>query len=156
MKELFEALPKVTSADYILDTCFVYYVFEHQKEKELIDFCNDNSVAISSFTVEEILYHSKDVNHIVRNRLRHLIKNNILLGVIDIPVHPGNFDEEIGYVVGVDERLLHLIPDHSDAVIAALAVRIHAHLITRDKHHLFTVVLEDYFKNKGLEVKNNF
>lgn len=156
MKELFNSLPKVKTADWLLDTCFVYYIFENQKEKELIDFCNNNSVAISSFTIKEILYHSHDVNHMVRNRLRHLIKNNVLLGVIDVPVFPGEIDEEIGYVMGVDEKLIHLIPDHSDAVIAALAVRIHANIITRDKHHLFTIVLEDYFKEKGLLVKNNF
>lgn len=156
MKELFDALPRTNSAEYLLDTCFLYYVFDHRKERELIEFCSKHCVALTSFTVEEILHTYKHVSHMIRDRLRHLIKNSVLLSVIDIAVHPGEIDEEIGYIVGIDEKLLHIIPDHSDAVLAATAVKFSAHMITRDKHHLFTTVLSDYFKGKGLEVKNNF
>ncbi len=156
MKELFNTLPRVSKADWLLDTCFVYYIFEHHKEDDLIEFCKENSVAITSFTVKEILHHLHDVNHIVRERLRYLIKHSILLGVVEIPVSPGEIDEEIGYIVATDEKILHLVPDHSDGVIAAIAVKLKANIITRDKHHLFTTVLEDYFKSKGLLVKNNF
>lgn len=156
MKELFNALPRVNKANWLLDTCFVYYIFEHQKERELIDFCKENDVALTSFTVEELLYHMHDVNHNVRERLRYLIKHSVLLGVVELNVHPGEIDQEIAYVIGVDERLIHLIPDHSDAVVAAAAVKLGANIITRDKHHLFTNVLSDYFKEKNLLVKNNF
>jgi hypothetical protein len=116
MKELFDALPRVKSADWLLDTCFVYYVFEHHKEKDLLKFCENHDVAITSFTIKEILYNIHKVNHNVRERLRYLIKNSILLGRIDIPVSPGEIDEEIGFIVGVDENILHLVPDHSDGV----------------------------------------
>ena len=156
MKELFDALPRTNSAEWLLDTCFLYYIFEHQKEHELIKFCVANKVAITSFTVEELLFHMRDVKHIVRERLRHLLKESALLQIVEIPVHPGDFEKEIGFVVGVDEKLVHIIPDHSDAVIAAVAVKLHANILTRDKHHLFTAVLSDYFQEKGLLVKNNF
>lgn len=156
MKELFDSLPRTSSADWLIDTCFLYYIFQHQKEKELIDFCKQHSVAITSFTVEELLYHMHDVKHIVRERLRHLIKESALLAVIDVDVHPGEIDQEIGFVVGVDEQLIHLIPDHSDAVVAAVAVRVGANILTRDKHHLFTTVLSDYLHEKNLTVQNNF
>lgn len=156
MKELFNALPRVSKADWLLDTCFVYYVFQHQKEKELIEFCKKHDVALTSFTVEELLYHMHDVNHIIRERLRYIIKHSVLLGVIELNVHPGEIDQEIAYVMGADEKLIHLIPDHSDAVVAAAAVNLGANIITRDKHHLFTTVLSDYFKELGLLVKNNF
>lgn len=156
MRELFNALPRTTSADWLLDTCFIYYIFEHQKEQELIDFCNKNSVALTSFTVEEIIHHLHHVKDLVRERLRHLIKHGALLNIIEINVHPGEIDQEIGYVVGVDDKLIHLIPDHSDAVLAAAAVKLNANIITRDKHHLFTTLLSDYFKDIGLEVRNTF
>ena len=95
-----------------------------------------------------------DVKNMVRERLRHLIKNSTPLGVVELNVHPGEIDQEIGFVMGVDEKLIHLIPDHSDAVIAAAAVKLGANIITRDKHHLFTTILSDYLKELGLLVKN--
>ena len=156
MKELFNSLPRVTFADVLIDTCFLYYLFENHLEKEFIDYCEHNRVALTSFTVLEVLHHSHDVNHNFREHFRRLVKEGLKLGVIDISVHPGDPDGEMDFVKTIDEELIHLIPDHSDAVIAAVAVKLHANLLTRDKHHLFTTVLENYFSHKGIVVKNNF
>jgi predicted nucleic acid-binding protein len=58
-------------------------------------------------------------------------------------------------VHGIDPELIQLVPDHSDAVIAALAYKIKANILTRDKHHLFTVELKNYFSKQGITVQNN-
>jgi hypothetical protein len=58
-------------------------------------------------------------------------------------------------VHGIDPELIQLVPDHSDAVIAALAYKIKANILTRDKHHLFTVDLQNYFSQKNIRIQNN-
>lgn len=156
MKELFDSLPRTESADVLIDTCFLYFIFEHNHEKEFVKYCEDNVVALPSFTVEEVLHHSHHVSHVFRERFRHLVKEGLKLRVIDISVHLGDPEGEMAFVRNIDEELIHLIPDHSDAVIAAVAVKIKADILTRDKHHLFTTTLQNYFSSKGIAVKNNF
>ena len=140
--------------DYLVDTCFIYHIFQDH-EKAFVDFCKNHSVGITSFNVDEVLFHSHDVNHHIRNRLRSAIKEGLFLTVIDVPVSPGNPFAEKSFIEQVDAPLVNIVPDPSDAVLAAVAKSVHAHVLTRDKHHLFTSLLENYFQENGLQVLNN-
>lgn len=155
MKELFSKLKKVENAVWLLDTCFLYWVFIHQKEHQLVLFCETNDVAVTTFTRDEVLFHAHDVPHQFRERFRKCVKNGLRLGLVEVDVSPGNPKDEVRFTHEIDPQLIQLVPDHSDAVIAAAAVKLGANILTRDKHHLFTVELENYFRSKGLEVRNN-
>ncbi|MFP4523167.1 MAG: PIN domain-containing protein [Candidatus Nanoarchaeia archaeon] len=155
MKELFKQLPKTDSPEYIVDTCFLYWIIEHQHFKPFILFCKKHVVAVTSFTIEEVLYHAHDVDEHVRSRLRRALKKDLRLFRYDIDVFPGNFEEEHAFVSKTVPELIPLIPDPSDAVIAAVAYQTKAHLLTRDKHHLFTTQLNNFFTKKGIRVLNN-
>lgn len=157
MKELFANLERIKkgSIDVLVDTCFFYYVFTHQHDSAFIDFCNTHIVALTSFNVEETLYHSHDVSHEFREHFRHAIKKGLRLFVVDIPVNPGNALAEKLFVEKIDNRLLQLIPDPSDAVLIAAAKIYNADVLTKDKHHLFTTKLENYLSENNLKVYNN-
>jgi hypothetical protein len=158
MKELFEKLPKLAdeSPDYFLDTCFLYWVFEHNHVNELHEFCERNIVSITSFNSEEFIFHSKDVHSDVRVHFRTFVKKKPKLYFHVIPVSPGNNYEEIKFVDSIDPELRKLIPDTSDAVLIAEAINKKANVLTRDKHHLFTTVLEDYLVDKHIKVFSVF
>lgn len=155
MQELFASLPTAVHVDFLLDTCMLFYLFEHQHEKALRSFCEENKVGITSFNVEEVLHHTHHVNHTVRERLRKEIKSGLLLHVVVIPVHPGNADLEKNFISAYDPALLQIIPDPSDAVLFVQAAKIGADVLTRDKHHLFTTQLENYAHEAGIRVLNN-
>lgn len=157
MKELFDKLPEVEgTVDYLLDTCFLFYVLDHHLEKRLVEFCNANVVGLSSFTVEEFVHHHHHMSHEVKTRIRHLLNNGVSLKMVDVAVSPGNPEGERSFVSSVDAKLLSIIPDPSDAVLFATALKYDADVITRDKHHLFTTALENYSGQKGIKVLNNF
>ena len=159
MKELFSSLPVLESnmqAEFLVDTCFLYYTFEHQHEKEFTNFCKNHVVAISSFNQEEFLFHSHDVNHNIREHFRHFVKNGGRLYTTLVPVSPGNPAAEKEYVNATDTRLLEIIPDPSDAVLFAAALKLKASVLTRDKHHLFTAALENFAVEHNMHVLNNF
>lgn len=158
MQELFDSLKRITPSDveYYLDTCFLFHVLSHRLEKELVSFCSQHSVAISSFNIGEFVYHHHDMSSQVKRGVRRLINNGLRLFVVDIEVAPGNPSAEHEYVDRVDTALLELIPDPSDAVLFALALESKASVLTRDKHHLFTTALENYSSDHGIFVYNNF
>ena len=146
--------PLAHKTKYLIDTCYFYESFA-KHEKEFVEFCATHNVGITSFNVEEVLFHSHDVNHVIRNRIRSAIKANLNIVVIDIPIHPGNPVAEGKFIEKYNPLLINIIPDPSDAVLAAVATSIGAHVITRDKHHLFTTKLENHFNEKGLKVLNS-
>ncbi len=157
MKELIESIPKYEKGpvDFVVDTCFLYYLFEKQHEKAFMETCSEHIVVLTSFTAEEFLFHSHDVGHEVRERFRHALKNGLRLFYYELPVKPGDREGEKKFVSEFDENLLKLIPDPSDAVLLVAALTLKADVLTRDKHHLFTTKLENYVYNKGLQVLNN-
>lgn len=155
MKELFEELPRTDKPEYIVDTCFLYWIIEHQHVKKFITFCETNIVAITSFTIEEVLYHAHDVDEHVRSQLRKELKKDLRLFRYDIGVSPGSFENEHAFVNEHVPELIPLIADPSDAVIAVVAYETGANLLTRDKHHLFTTQLNNFFEKKGIKVLNN-
>lgn len=143
MKELFDSLKHVDSVDgYIfLDTCFVFYLLENN-----ISLKKEFNYAISSFNVEELIVHHKD-----KIGLRRFVKSYPFV-VVDVDVHIGDWDSEKKFVNSVDKDLLKYVKDPSDAVLMAVAVKNNSSILTRDKHHLFTVVLENFLKKYKLKV----
>jgi len=147
MKELFDSLEHVSSGEnYIfLDTCFLFDLFD--RGKSLVKGYN---YAVSSFNMEELLAVSHRL-HKDKVQLRKLLKKHSFV-VYDIDVHIGDFESEKKFVMKVDKELLKLIPDASDAVLLALAVKTKSNVLTKDKHHLFTVVLENFIAKYGIKV----
>lgn len=156
MNELFETLPRVTHADYFIDTCFLYYIFAHQKDKEFRLFCEEHIVALTSFNIGEVLFHAHDVNHTFREHFRKFLKSDGRLFRYDMSVSPGDREGEKKFISDFDTNLLEIIPDPSDAVLIVAAMKTKTNVLTRDKHHLFTTKLENYIADFGISVLNNF
>lgn len=157
MKELFDKFDRLSSkkADYLVDTCFLYFIFEKGHTKEFVKFCDEHLVVLTSFTADEFLYHSHDLDENIRVRFRSAVKRGLRLFYHSVPVSPGSSEAEKEFVSSVDLNLLKLIPDPSDAVLAAVAVNLRASILTRDKRHLFTSELINYFENISVKVLNN-
>lgn len=161
MKEIFEKLPHVDITDssareyVLLDTCFFIHTFEHQKGHKLKDLIAAKSVGMTSFNVEEFLYKEHVVDERVREYARKFLKIHPIT-IIDVDVHPGNIAQERGFVLNADPEILKDVPDASDAVLIAAAVRTHSIVLTKDKHHLFTVKLENYLNKHGISVHKEF
>jgi predicted nucleic acid-binding protein len=159
MKEIFEALPKIelTQAKnmILIDTCFFIHTFEHQKEAKLKELVEKFDVAMTSFNVEEFLFKEHSVDERVREYARKFLKAHPIT-IIDINVHPGNRISEKEFVNNVDSDLLAEIPDASDAVLIAVAIKTNSKVLTKDKHHLFTVKLENYIKKYNIEVYKEY
>ena len=159
MREVFEALPhkEMSMVDGLvfLDTCFLIHTFEHQKEHHLAELSQKYDVALTSFNTEEFLYKEHSVDERVREYLRKFLKKNPLT-VVNVDVHPGNVPSEKFFVNSVDPDLLKEIPDASDAVLISVAIKTHSTVLTKDKHHLFTVKLENYIKKYNLEVYKEY
>ena len=133
----------------LIDTCAIINLFENNKEKELLD----EDIAVASFNKEELLFvtHRHKINEHLRHRMRKFFEKNEVK-IIDVPVHPGNRIEEITYVESINTELLKLIPDPSDAVLAACALRNNADIVTKDRHHLYTAKLENLFEKNKINV----
>jgi predicted nucleic acid-binding protein len=157
MKELFEKLKRVDFSNkklFLLDTCFFIHVFQNQHEHRLLELCKLEKVAMTTFNAEEFINkHHKLENHI-NERVRHFLKQKKLL-LLDVPVHPGEWDNEVKFIKSTDPYLLHDVPDNSDGVLIAAAIRTQSTVLTRDKHDLFTTKLENYLTKYGLQVFND-
>ncbi|NOZ80303.1 MAG: PIN domain-containing protein [DPANN group archaeon] len=157
MKELFAMLPHISPAEahgqLLLDTCFIIYMLEEQQEKALLK----HDCAILSFTAEELSFvEQHKIHDKSKVRLRHLLKQEHHLKIIDVDVHPGNPDQERSFVRSIEPGLLENIEDPSDAVLIAAAIRTQSNVLTRDKHHLYTSRLENFLNRYGIEVMNRF
>ncbi len=159
MKEIFEALPKkeLTQANnmILIDTCFFIHTFEHQKETKLKELVQKFDVAMTSFNVEEFLFKEHSVDERVREYARKFLKIHPIT-IIQINVHPGHRDSEKEFVNSVDSDLLSEISDASDAVLMAVAIKTKSTILTKDKHHLFTVKLENYVKKYDIQVHKEY
>lgn len=133
----------------LVDSCEVINLFENGKEDLLLN----SSVAICSFNRDELLKISH--RHKVETHIRHFIRkffNEHKIKIIDVPVTPGNPEQEKEYVESIDPELLKLIPDPSDAVLVACAMHERANIVTRDRHHLYTSKLENLLEKYNLRV----
>ncbi|MCB0273118.1 MAG: PIN domain-containing protein [Bdellovibrionales bacterium] len=154
MKEIFESLPKTTKHQLVLlDTCFLIDTFAKHNEEQLTALCEEHDVAITSFNVEELVHVLPKVKPTdVKNHIRSYFKKKPKISVLEISVSPGNADMEKAYVAKVDPFLAQDIPDPSDAVLIAAAIETQSIVLTKDKHHLFTALLENYMQRWGLRV----
>lgn len=150
MKELFDSLPHVQLEDsrdlLLLDTCFVLNMLHKHKLHELFE----REVVLTSFNVEELLHVAKHQSE--KAMLRRFIEQHPALAVLDVPVHAGDWAGEEAFVRSVDSALLLQIPDASDAVLIAAAMKTNSDVLTKDKHHLFTTKLTNFLSSEGINV----
>jgi hypothetical protein len=153
MRELIEQLDTDPHADYLLDTCFLFYMLDKGHSKQLLSFCKANKVGMTSFNLAEVdhVHHRLPgtMNHHVRDFLKSRVIVNVPVGVV-----PGDRDGEKSYVSSYDDGLLQIVRDASDAVLLVAAMKIHADVLTRDKHHVFTAVCENHIQQSGIVVLN--
>ncbi|MDP2907819.1 MAG: PIN domain-containing protein [Nanoarchaeota archaeon] len=152
MKELLQKIKTISLEEardlILLDTCFVINILEHHKH---LDKLKDKNLGMTSFNVEELLH----VEHRLKSEDKRMIRNFLKhpkFCIIEVPVHPGNREEEVKFVKSVDENLLKEIHDPSDAVLIATAIKTKSTVLTKDKHHLFTAVLEDFLEKYSIQV----
>ncbi len=140
MKALLAALPRLPLAEAkgyaLLDTCFVIDAAERGK----LDGLLGARVAITSFNAEELEQVAHRLRDKTKGSSRRFFKRHSSLPAVELPVHPGDRDGERAFVASVDARLLEKVPDASDAVLIAAALSAGCDVLTKDKHHLFTVV----------------
>lgn len=153
MEELLENIEHVPYAKarnlILLDTCFIINTLGHKdKLKQLLEIDN---LGVTSFNIEELLYVEHKLNHEIRKGIRKFLKEG-KFKILDIPVHPGNHESEKEFVREADNELLLKIADHSDAVLIATAIKTHSIILTKDKHHLFTTVLENFVQKYDIKV----
>jgi predicted nucleic acid-binding protein len=159
MTELLKKLPRVNleiSLDYLIDTCFFIWIFEKHKEEKFKKFLHENRCGLTSFNEEELIHVTRHIHDRLKESERHFFHRESNLFIIDIPVHPGNWDEEHHFVSSILPELNLVEHDPSDAVILASAIRIHADILTRDKHDLFNARLENFLKTYDIMVWNTF
>jgi len=153
MKEIFEKLPVTKDADILFDTCFLVWCFEHDKIKDLEALCKKKKCAITSFNAEELIFISKNLSQKAKEGIRHFFhKKSVFL--LQIPVSPGNPDAEHSFVKSILPKLDTVEHDPSDAVILAAGIKIHANILTRDKHDIFNARLENFLEENGIKVEN--
>jgi predicted nucleic acid-binding protein len=159
MKEIFATLPRVnledTEKNILLDTCFFIHTFETQKEHLLKELMKVHSVAMTTFNAEEFLFKEHVVDQRVREYVRKFLKKYPII-LVNVDVHPGDREGEKRFVNSIDTELLRDIADASDAVLIAAAIKTKSNVLTKDKHHLFTVKLENYLNKHGLEVHKEY
>ncbi len=152
MRELFESLPRV---DYrrarhlrLLDTCFFLELAERCFLHKLLN----ERIAMTSFNAEEVESLLMSLRDKVRGEARRFLKRHPELLIVTIPVHPGDAAAERSFVESIDDSLLLKVRDPSDAVLIATAIATQSEVFTKDKHHLFTVTMENYLAAYGIHV----
>ena len=159
MKEIFAALPTRELSDtnnmILIDTCFFIHTFENQKESKLKELIQKFDVGMTSFNVEEFLFKEHCVDERVREYARKLLKSHPIT-LINIDVHPGDRDKEKIFVNSIDPDLLREVPDASDAVLMSVAIKTDSTVLTKDKHHLFTIKLENYVKKYNIKIYKEY
>ncbi|MBC8495423.1 PIN domain-containing protein [archaeon] len=159
MKELFDNLPRLTlddSVDYLIDTCFFIWIFEHHKEKDFLNFLKENKCAVTSFNVEELVHVEHKLHDNIKVSTRkffHKVKN---LFVLEVPIHPGDPIGEHNFVKLISQELNMVEHDPSDAVMLAAAIKTGADVLTRDKHDVFNARLENFLQKYNIKVLNKF
>jgi len=152
MRELFSTLVRVPLraglGRPLLDTCFLLDLAERRKLHTLMA----TPIATTSFNLEELEHVSRRMHDKTKEELRHFFKTHPDLVIVEVPAHPGDVAAERSFVAEVDPDLLLKVPDASDAVLIATAIRCRTDVFTKDKHHLFTTVLENYLHAYDLHV----
>jgi PIN domain nuclease of toxin-antitoxin system len=158
MKELLEQLKRATlpvDRAVLLDTCYLFYMAEHQKLSQIDELAKKRQVLISTFNAEELLLKSHHIADPIKDRLRHWLKQEPNIQLLTVNVHPGQWLEEKNFVKSINPGILARIPDASDAVLFAQALQNKCDVLTKDKHHLFTTLLENFAQHGGIRVEKD-
>ncbi len=149
MQETIDNLPGMNGGERrpLFDTCFLISLFERSSHPK-IDF----PFGMTSFNMEELMHNIHKIPPHAKENMRHYFKNASNISILDIPVHPGDWKGEEEFVSRVDGMLLRDIPDTSDAVLIAAAIMTHSDVFTKDRHHLYTAVLENHLCDYGINV----
>lgn len=131
-----------------VDTCFFIDELAHHKDEEL----EGRGLAMLSFNVEELVHVARHLPSDKKQHIRHFLRDHPQFLIVDVPIKPGDRKGEHAFVAHIDEKLLQIIPDPSDAVLLAAAVARRCPVLTKDKHHLFTAALENYVNDYGIRV----
>jgi len=159
MKELFEELPIIhldNKIDYLIDTCFFIWIFKQHKEKTFLKFIEEHDCAITSFNVEEFVHIDHKISDDIRIAARKFLHKVDNLHILEVPVHPGNPEQEHLFVKSILPELDATEHDPSDAVLLAAAIKVGADVLTRDKHDIFNAQLENFLKDYNVNVWNKF
>lgn len=159
MKELLKKLPNAnfnTKIDYLIDTCFFIWIFEHHKDKQFEKFLKKNRCAITSFNAEELIHVTHRIHDKLKEAERRFFHHSVNLFLLKIPIHPGDKEKEKKYVTSIIPDFNCIEHDPSDAVLLATAIRVHADILTRDKHDLFNAHLENSLKKYNIKIINIF
>lgn len=142
MKELIEKAKHLQLKDarnfVLLDTCFLVDALNHNERLEKL--LKLKNLAMTSFNAEEFIHIEKRLPHEVRKRARKILSG---LSIIDVDVHPGDWKKEKEFVQEIEPKLLHTIPDRSDCVLAAAAIKTRSNILTKDRHDVYTAALEN-------------
>lgn len=153
MKELISNLLTMDLAHarnlVLLDTSFFISCMEHHERMEML--LKIPFIAITSFNLDELMHLERNLAHPTRKNLREFLKNGKIV-VVSIDVHPGDWKAEREFVELADPALLAHVHDPSDAVLISAAIRTHSNVFTKDKHHLFTVELEEFVKQYDIRI----
>lgn len=159
MKELFSVLPRITltdKCDYLVDTCFFFWAFQNGKEKDFEKLLDKKIVGMTSFNADEVVLKSHRVNERVREKARKVLRKTQKFYVLDVPVRPGDWAGELKFVKDHVPEFSCAEHDPSDAIILAAAICTGADVLTRDKHDLFNVKMENCIKKYRVKVLNKF
>ena len=133
----------------LLDTSFFVSSMEHHERMEML--LKVPFIAMTSFNAEELLHIERNLSHSTRKNIRDFLKQGKIV-IVNIDVHPGDWKGERAFVELADPELLMHVHDPSDAVLIAAAIKTHSAVFTKDKHHLFTVELEEFVKQYDIKV----
>ena len=154
MKELFLKFPSIDHLNakdmLLIDTCFFISVFDHHEN--IKKFSKIGRKAMTSFNVLELIHvdHKLNHKHDIRKFLENLDPSELV--IVDVPVHPGEWQKEKEFVESVDPLILKHCQDNSDAVLLAVAIKTHSDILTKDKHHIFNAYVENYVERDGIKV----
>jgi len=155
MKEILNSLQQSNEVDYLIDTCFFVDVFKKDKVKKLVKFCENNKVGMSSFNLNELNHIHHHFQGQMNHHIRHFLKEKLLFNS-PVNVFPGDREGEKKYITDFDEHILTIVPDPSDAVLFVQAIKLTANILTKDKHHIFTAVAENYINKYKINILKEF
>jgi hypothetical protein len=156
MQELFDNLKRILMddrIDYLIDTCFFIHVFEKDHVNQLKKLLSSKVCAMTSFNAEEFIYKSNNF-HLIKHKVRKFLSSCPRLYILEIDIHPGDNKKEHEFVKSIISGLDAKEHDPSDAVLLAAAVKAGADVLTRDKHHIFNVIIENYLSKYKIKILN--
>lgn len=147
-------LDALLDKSYILDTCFLIYEIEKGNTRKLENFCKENACYLNSFNVEELEKVERRIPNI-KHAVESFLKKK-LIKIIKLDIHIGDVNTEKLFAEDTDKELLKKIADPSDAVMVAAGIQTKSDILTRDKHHVFTIEVEKEISKFGIKILNTF